>query len=176
MQYFENIKHLCAAVIFSLVSATPIAANTDSNIITLAQGQNSPKAKIMDVSWIAGYWQGEIWGGQFEEVWSQPSAGSMMASFKYMEDDTVGFYEIITLVEEGDSLMLRLKHFSPDLTGWEKEDETVDFRLAKLTPNAVYFDGYTFKRINENEMHVFVLVDNDGKSQETQFIFKRNNK
>lgn len=143
------------------------------NVKQLAQGQHQPNAQVESVAWIAGHWTGEIWGGKFVEIWSPPSAGSMMASFKYIQDDHVGFYELITIVEEDDSLILRLKHFSPDLTGWEKEDETVDFKLVELQPNVAYFDGYTFKKITDTEMHVFVLIDHDGKQEETQFTFRR---
>lgn len=174
MQHFQYIKYLCAAFLLCFNAPYLLADDhTSNNIKTLAQGQASPKAQIESIGWIAGSWEGEIWDGRFEEIWSEPSAGSMMASFKYMEGDNVGFYEIITIMEENESLILKLKHFSADLTGWEKEDETVDFKLADIQADAVYFNGYTFKRVSDNEMHVFVFVDNDGKSQEIQFTFNR---
>lgn len=176
MRRFQYINYLLMTFILCLNSSLLLANDqASSNIKTLAKGQISPKAQIDSVGWIAGYWQGEIWDGRFEEIWSEPSAGSMMASFKYMEGDNIGFYEIITIVEESDSLMIRLKHFSADLTGWEKEDETVDFKLVDVQPDAVYFDGYTFKHISDNEMHVYVIVDSDGKSEEVKFTFKRKN-
>jgi hypothetical protein len=173
MHYLKYIKYVYAALILCISPISLKAANTDNNILTLAQGQNSPDAKIEDVSWIAGYWQGEIWGGTFEEIWSEPSASSMMASFKYVEDNHVVFFEIMTIVEADKSLLLRLKHFNADLTGWEEKDETVDFELVDLQDDTAYFDGYTFKRVTPNEMYVYVLIDNDGKAEETHLIFKR---
>ena len=139
----------------------------------LVEKQSSPPASIEDLNWISGYWQGEIWGGQFEEIWSHPMAGSMMASFKFTETNQVKFYELMTISEHQGSLLLQLKHFGEDLIGWEEKDQSMDFKLVRLTDNAVYFEGYTYKLISQNEMHVFVVIDNDGKKQETKFVFKR---
>lgn len=139
----------------------------------LVKGIPSPNASIENVKWISGYWQGEIWGGQFEEIWSHPSAGSMMASFKFTENNQVKFYELMTISEHQGSLILRLKHFSQDLKGWEEKDQSMDFKLVRLTSEAAYFEGYTYKLISQNEMHVYVVIDNDGKKQETKFVFKR---
>jgi hypothetical protein len=139
----------------------------------LAEKQSSPAASIEDLKWMSGYWQGEIWGGQFEEIWSHPIAGSMMASFKFTENNQVKFYELMTITEHQGSLLLQLKHFGQDLIGWEEKDQSMDFKLVRLTNNAVYFEGYTYKLISQNEMHVFVVIDNDGEKQETKFVFKR---
>jgi hypothetical protein len=139
----------------------------------LTENQTSPPASIADLNWISGYWQGEIWGGQFEEIWSHPMAGSMMASFKFTENNQVKFYELMTISEYQGSLRLQLKHFGRDLTGWEEKDQSMDFKLVRLSANAVYFEGYTYKLIDHNEMHVYVVIENDGKKQETKFVFKR---
>jgi hypothetical protein len=127
----------------------------------------------MDVHWISGYWQGEIWGGQFEEMWSHPMAGSMMASFKFTENNQVKFYELMTISEYEGSLLLQLKHFGRDLTGWEEKDQSMNFKLVRLADSSAYFEGYTYKLINQNEMHVYVVIDSDGEKQETKFVFKR---
>jgi hypothetical protein len=139
----------------------------------LAKGASSPSASIGDVSWISGNWQGKIWGGQFEEIWSYPSVGSMMASFKFSENNQVKFYELMTISEYQGSLILRLKHFGKDLTGWEEKNQSIDFKLVRLTESAAYFEGYTYKVINQNEMHVYVVIDNNGEKNETKFVFKR---
>jgi hypothetical protein len=135
--------------------------------------KTSPPASIEDLNWIAGYWQGEIWEGQFEESWSLPMAGSMMASFKFTENNQVRFYELMTISEYQGSLLLQLKHFSRDLSGWEEKDQNMDFQLVRLSENAVYFEGYTYKLLKQNQMHVYVLLDTDGKRQETKFVFDR---
>ena len=54
----------------------------------------------------------------------------MMGSFRMIENDTVNFYELMTITEQDESLILKLKHFSSDLKGWEEKDTTVDFPLV----------------------------------------------
>lgn len=166
--------HILVFTLLSLVfSHTLFAASQFPNTYSYQASEGSPQAKIGDISWLQGYWQGEIWGGQAEEIWSAPLAGSMMASFKFAADEQVNFYEIITLFEQNNSLVLRLKHFSADLKGWEEKDQYMEFKLVKLEKNIAYFDGYTYQLVSPDELHVFVVIDDDGKKQETKFAFKR---
>jgi hypothetical protein len=147
--------------------------NNYANTLSYNAEQGSPAAKLSDVSWLTGYWQGEVWGGVMEEIWSAPLAGSMQASFKFAKDKHVQFYELITLFEQDNSLVLRLKHFSSDLRAWEEKDDFMEFKLVKLGENAVYFDGYTYRLVGPNELHVFVVIDEQGKKSETSFVFQR---
>ena len=162
---------------FVFCCQTVYAANeqesTFANTMKLQSGMVSPKASIADVAWITGYWQGEMWGGQTEEIWSAPLAGSMMASFKFAADQQVKFYEIITLFELDGSLVLRLKHFSDELKGWEEKDNYMEFKLVKLEDKTAYFEGYTYRLVNPDELHVFVVIDDEGEKTETKFVFKR---
>jgi len=97
----------------------------------------------------------------------------MMASFKFIQDNQVRFYELMAISEHKGSLILRLKHFGRDLIGWEEKDQSMDFKLVRFTKTSAYFEGYTYNLVNQNEMHVYVVIDNDGEKQETKFVFKR---
>lgn len=171
------VRNICSICFLYLLAPSHLLYASDKAIFAntefLRQGQASPQASIQDVAWIAGNWTGEIWGGRFEENWSAPSAGSMMASFKFIKDNQVSFYELITIQEQGQSLVIKLKHFSHDLKGWEAKEQSVDFPLVKIESNAVYFNGYTFKKVSDDQIHVFVVVDSDGQQQEVKFIFER---
>jgi hypothetical protein len=172
MANFIRLTFFLSLIVFTFA----LQAHPDevlSNTETLAPGASSAPASIGDVKWISGYWQGDIWGGQFEEIWSQPLAGSMMASFKFTENNQVKFYELMSISEHKGSLILRLKHFGQDLIGWEEKDQSMDFKLVRFTKTSAYFEGYTYKLVNQNEMHVYVVIDNDGEKQETKFVFKR---
>lgn len=172
MTYSNRVTISLFALVFTWVSQAE-TPDLYKNTEYLATGVSSPTASIEDVSWISGYWQGEVWGGQFEEIWSKPAAGSMMASFKFTESDQVKFYELLTISEHQGSLLLQLKHFSDDLKGWEEKDQSMNYKLVRLTDNAVFFEGYTYKLINHNEIHVYVVIENDGTKQETKFVFRR---
>ncbi len=59
-----------------------------------AQAKTTLEPKLENIAWISGNWKGEAFGGITEENWSKPSGGSMMATFKLINDDEVSFYEI----------------------------------------------------------------------------------
>ena len=137
------------------------------------EGKNSPEAKLHEISWLAGHWKGEAFGGITEEVWTAPLGDSMMGSFKLVSEGKVQFYELCQVREENNSLILRLKHFNGDLTAWEEKNETVEFRLVKMEKNAAYFEGFTIERISEDHIIMYVLVNSAGKESEVEFKYYR---
>ena len=139
---------------------------------TTLEGPLSPR--LENIKWIAGNWKGEAFGGQTEENWSEPSGGSMMATFKLINDGKVAFYEIEIIREVENSLILQLKHFDSDLKGWETKDETVDFPLKEITANKVIFEGMTFEKVSDNEMNVYVDIhQKDGSIETVKFNYKK---
>jgi uncharacterized protein DUF6265 len=161
-------------IFLSLLVAGVLRAQSNfPNTMTFDEGTGSPNADLSATSWIAGHWRGEAFGGITEEVWTSPLGGSMMGSFKLVVDGKVNFYEIITLSEINNTIVLKLKHFNADLTGWEEKDKTVDFKLVKVTSNKVFFDDFTFERISENEINMYVVIETDGEKSEIKFNYLR---
>ncbi len=161
------MKHLfIIAFIFSLSAPAQIEEKT----IT----KNTLEPKLKNITWISGTWRGEAFGGITEEIWSEPLGGSMMATFKLINDDKVTFYEIEIIREIENSLVLQLKHFSSDLKGWETKDETIDFPLKEITPNKVVFEGMSFEKVSNKEMNVYVDIEENGKVETVKFNYKKN--
>ncbi len=131
------------------------------------------KASLQDISWISGYWTGEAFGGKTEEIWSNPLGNSMMFSFKLVVDNQVKFYELGTITEKDNTLLLQLKHFDANLHGWEEKEETVDFKFIKLDGNKVFFDQFTFEKISDTEMNIYVVIHNNGKEKEAKFNYHK---
>ena len=129
--------------------------------------------KLKNIAWISGTWKGTAFGGITEEIWSEPSGGSMMATFKLINNGKVSFYEIEIIREIENSLVLQLKHFNNDLKGWETKDETVDFPLKEITANKVVFEGMTFEKISDNEMNIYVDIEDKGKVEVVKFNYKK---
>ncbi|WP_431135202.1 DUF6265 family protein [Psychroserpens mesophilus] len=163
---------------------TRLATNDTNDKLLIAGDLNAPfdatskeeklEPKLENCAWIAGNWKGEAFGGQTEENWSEPSGGSMMATFKLINDGKVSFYEIEIIREIENSLVLQLKHFDNDLKGWETKNETVDFPLKEITKNRVIFEGMTFEKVNDNEMNVYVDIENkEGDIQIVTFNYKK---
>ncbi|AXT19620.1 hypothetical protein D7030_09860 [Flavobacteriaceae bacterium AU392] len=146
-------------------------------IITIscqAQSDKQLEPKLENIAWISGNWKGKAFGGIVEEIWSEPSGGSMMATFKLINNSKVVFYEIEIIREVNNTLILQLKHFNNDLKGWETKDETVDFPLKEITKDKVVFEGMTFEKINDNEMNVFVdIKNNNGKVEVVKVNYKK---
>lgn len=133
----------------------------------------SPGATLDDIKWLAGYWIGEALGGITEEIWSAPLGNSMMGAFKLTMDDSVIFYEMIAIVEENQTLILRLKHFTSQLKGWEEKNKTIDFRLVKITPSKVFFDEFTLEKVSPTEINAYVVIGSKNEFQEVKFNYHR---
>jgi len=168
-----KFRQLILVPLFIFMSPDSFGQEGFENTLVYDEAAGSPKAVLGDVAWIAGQWRGEALGGIVEENWSQPLGSSMMAAFKLTVNGQVRFYELETIVEQDDTLLLRLKHFTADLHGWETKDETVDFRLVKVTGDRVYFDGMTFEKVGDDEMNVYVVIGNPGEEKETKFNYRR---
>jgi len=160
-------------ILLLILTGTFSYSQSFENTVAYDSLVGSPKATINDFSWIEGHWKGEAMGGVIEEVWTAPLAGSMMGSFKLAEGNSVVFYELETLTEEDGSVILRLKHFSADLKGWEKQNDTVDFKLVKFSKNRAYFDELTFEVISDNELNIYVVIEEEGSSEEVKFNYHR---
>lgn len=169
------MKKVLLTVFFNLLLLSNIfSQETQSNTLIYDADIGSPNANITAVSWITGQWRGVAFGGVTEENWSKPLGGSMMATFKLVVDGEINFYEILTITEENKTLVMRLKHFNNDLTGWEEKDEVITFNLVKITPNKVFFNGLTFEKISAKEMNIYVVVESDeNQIKETKFNFRR---
>lgn len=161
-------KYFLTCLLFAFISLPVFAQNT------LSLGNKKlAKAKLSDVSWIAGHWRGEAFGGMTEEVWTPPLGDSMMCTFKLVKDNKVQFYEICQIREENESLILRLKHFHGDLKGWEEKNDRVEFPLVKVEEKAAYFDGFTMKKISDNQIVMYVMIGDEGQEKEYEFKYFR---
>lgn len=159
-----------ALILFSLGS---FGQTKFANTVKYDSSKGSPKATLQELAWIQGHWKGTAFGGSTEEIWSPPLHGSMMGVFKASTQKGVSFYEIMTIIEIEETVLFRLKHFDKNLRGWEAKDETVDFRLVKLEKGKAYFDDFTFEYVNDNEINMYVVVDNKGNQSEIKFNYQR---
>nr|WP_299342066.1 DUF6265 family protein [Allomuricauda sp.] len=141
--------------------------------LQLETNQKSPKASLSEVSWLAGHWKGEAFGGITEEMWSPPMGGSMMFVFKLVNQGAVTFYEAGHIQEVDGTLLLQLKHFHGNLKGWETKDETVDFRLVKIEEERAYFEGFTLEKVSPDEIRMYVLIGDGEKEEEVTFVYQR---
>jgi hypothetical protein len=158
---------LCALVL------TLLFANTE-HTLRLAEGASPAPATIEDMTFLTGHWTGDGLGGQTEETWTAPMAGEMLGTFRLVRNGKTVFYEFLNLSVTARGLSMRLKHFNPDMTGWEEKDKFIEFRYVKTEGNLVYFEGLTFRRENADELTIFLaLKSKSGEVREETFRMKR---
>lgn len=140
-----------------------------------AMATAAPAARLSDIAWLQGSWEGDgIEGAPALEAYAPPAGGQMVGHFRQLnKDGSVMFYELITIVEEGGSLAYRLKHFNADLTGWEERDKVVSFPLTDRKGDRLDFSGLVYERTGKNTMTASVKVNEGGKTETLVFSFRR---
>ena len=158
------------AMAFSVIHAQ---SQSTAHTLKLDSEGASPPASITDVSWIAGNRRAEALGGVCEEFWTTPMGGSMVGVFRFVKNEKIVFYEIMTIAEENRSLVLKIKHFNPDLTGWEEKNTAQTFRLVRITPTEAYFTAQTYQKLYGGSLRLFVAMkQRTGEVTETEFLFR----
>lgn len=115
-------------------------------------GFESPVATLDQLDWLVGQWSGEgIQGAPAMESWLPPIGGTMVGTFvQETSDGAIMFSEHMYISPHGGSLVLKLKHFNADLTGWEEKDDMLTFRLVGIEPCAAYFNALTLRCADAN--------------------------
>ncbi len=177
LEFFINVTRRAIATMVvtgPLPERTPVHEPLTEHTLRLRSGVKSPSASITDVEWLAGHWKGEAFGGVSEEIWSAPGGGVMMGMYRLVRDGKPVFYELMMLAEENGSLVLRLKHFNSDLTGWEEKEKTVDFPFVAKADGVMHFEGMTYRPEGHNAVTVFLAIrQKDGSVREEKFYYER---
>lgn len=171
-----NWRVLCALLVVILGMSTNNAAGQSlhtEHTYKLDDPGYRPAATLDDVAWLVGSWSGEAFGGSFEEAWNPPSGGSMVGMFKTLNGDNIGFYELMLLVEEEGSLSLKVKHFSTEFSAWEEQKDFVIFRFVRADERAIHFSGFSLYRINDNEIHGYIVIREGDVIREEKLVYIR---
>jgi hypothetical protein len=115
-------------------AATPKAAAP-------AQPEAPAQRPIAALAFLQGAWRGDMGGHPVEEVWAEPLGGHILGMFRWMDPHhNPGMLELLIIAEEGDSVMLRLRHFDGRLRPWESEAAApMTLKLAETSPNKAVF-------------------------------------
>jgi hypothetical protein len=96
-------------------------------------------ATVAQLGWMVGRWSAAEGESRIEEIWSPPDAGIMMGSFRWLKGGETSLYEFMLLKPGPAGLELHIKHFSPDLVGWEGKDASTAFDLVELDDREALF-------------------------------------
>jgi len=119
------------------------------SFLEVSEPEANQSFDINDYTWLVGSWEGDGFGGISHETWAKPVNGTMMGMYRHINvEGELVFYEFLLLDENG----LRLKHFNPDLTGWEEKEDMTTFEMISFSKNKIELKGLTFERTSDTEM------------------------
>ncbi len=113
-----------------------------------------PRVELADLGWLEGCWQGTAFGSPASECWMTAPDGRLTGMFQLVREGRQVFSEIFVLDRFEEGFELRLKHFHPDLRGWEAQDAWVTFPLRETGPGLARFDGLLYRLDDDGALHV----------------------
>jgi len=164
----------------TLVQLTVVAVLAFVGLISSSAGQTGQapdKATLGDLAFITGSWRADWDGGLGEEHWSAPSGDSMVGTFRFVKDGKSRFYEFMLIEQTADGPVLRLKHFSAGLIGWEDKTQVYNYPLTQWRQGAAVFDRedkksrLTYTRTSKEMLSVVLDELSNGKAHSETFSF-----
>jgi hypothetical protein len=106
--------------------------------MTVAMNQGTAKPDVKDLAWMSGAWECSIWGGTFQERWSEPAGGTMIGSGRLIAEGKTQFMEFMSVEpnKEGKLVMWMLLG-SPS----EGTKKGVPFTMTSSTKTEAVFEN-----------------------------------
>jgi len=170
-------RNLATALIVVAGCTAWVLAGDAPSVMTPAP----PSPKLASLQWIVGTWRADVQGDQLDEVWSAPSGDSMFGGFRWMKGGKAWMFEMLTLMVEGDDVLLRIKHFDNKGVGWEEKNDAVTMKLIRQDPESLNFERLrsdqpaklNYRKEGPDGLLVQLDVTTAGKTQTQEFHFRR---
>jgi hypothetical protein len=147
-------------------------------LVFAAMGQ-SPQS----LAWMAGTWEGEMWGGHNVESWTAPATdGSMLGSYRFGKGGKPVFYELMAIEGAGDERVMTMRHFGPGLAAREAQDAALRWRVQPTGPQEVVFHQVfpegtgtrlRYRLAAPGQLVVELIKTKDGKEMVDRFELRR---
>ena len=136
----------------------------------LTQSGRSPaRASIAQVAWIAGTWSGGANAATFEERWTPPAGGAMLAVSRTLKGDRMVAFEFLRIVERDGGLVYVAQPSGRPPT---------DFVLTEVTADSATFENpsHDFPKMiryaKRSDGRLEARISDGGPRAET-FLFRR---
>ncbi|MBD8490394.1 hypothetical protein IFO69_16700 [Echinicola sp. CAU 1574] len=160
--------------LFLVACFVTINLTLGQEVLKLKEGEKAAPGNLSDLNWMVGFWKGNGFGGECEELWLPQQGNSMVGIFRFIENGKLVFSEYMAILEEEGKLQLKVKHFGANFTGWEEKEEWVNFRFIKTEEQTAYFSGLTIRREGEKMILKLAMEHNGESSIETFEYIKEN--
>ena len=108
-------------------------------LIAPLTGFSDDHAKVENLSWLTGSWDGQLGPNVLEENWSLPRSGSIASLVRQTGPDGMGMVEMVFIEEANGTLELHLQQwdsgFSPRTPSAQK------MTMSDMTENSVTFQA-----------------------------------
>lgn len=134
------------------------------------------KAGVKDFAWLEGTWTRTDETSVLEEVWNAPLADSVSGTFRWVRDGKTWMYELMTIEEEAEGVVLRLRHFERNLKPWEA-GEALTYPLKSVQENEAVFENpepgeghpVRLRYVRDGDRLVVTLEEEKDPSQSFEF-------
>ncbi len=96
-------------------------------------------ASVADLAWMTGTWAGPLGEQTLEENWTQPLGGSITSLVRFTGNGKTGMIEMIVIEEEEESLVFRVRQWSPGFVPRTPEPQMMV--LAEIGERRVRFEA-----------------------------------
>ena len=154
---------------------------SSDTVVSTVPPEPHPQKTLEDFGWLAGEWHG-AWGPRLAfEAWTPSHTGVMLGSFQLSENGKTLVLELFTLTEDAGTLKLHIRHFTPSLVAWEKQDpvalnlQSADVKTAVFrNPGDGEPKAATFTRLDaDTYVSRFELTPEKGEPHITQIVYHR---
>ena len=151
-------------------TSTLYARSSAAPAAPAAQTQKT-RATLAQVAWISGVWIGGSGNSTFEERWTPPAGGSMLAVARTVRDGVMGSFEFLCLVERNGGLV-----YTAMPNG---RSPATDFTLTKIDADSATFENpaHDFPKMvrytRKPDGSLEAVVSGDANQRAQTFVFKR---
>jgi hypothetical protein len=157
----------------ALIFALLVPAALQDHQLRDTAAEDASGYNLADLGWLEGCWQGSGFGKRVTECWMRAPAGRLTGMFQMIgENGEQEFSEIFVLDEFEGGAAIRLKHFDPELVGWEAQDGYVVFELRETGPDFARFDGLTYRLSEDGRLIAELSVTRNGERETERLEFE----
>ena len=112
-------------------------------LIAPLSGFSDDHAKVENLSWLTGSWDGQLGPNVLEENWSLPRSGSIASLVRQTGPDGMGMVEMVFIEEANGTLELHLQQ-------WDSGFVSRTAGAQKMTMSEMTENSITFLAVGEN--------------------------
>jgi hypothetical protein len=90
---------------------------------------------------MAGHWRGGSADSLSEEIWTAPEGDGMLGMWRYVGGGKARVFELLSIRQEAEGLVLRFRHFDAGMVAREEKDKPLAIPLLRWSAGEAVFEG-----------------------------------